>query len=75
MQEDEPDSRICQKPLEFLLLKEGQIQRNGEGEGKERRKNKEGVKQSTRPWNLYIFFYFIFCTDYKKVCISKIYVG
>ena len=66
MQEDQPDSRICQKPPEFLLSNKKNSREQSDREGEEwreekgkknREKNEEGVKQWRRPWNLYIFIY------------------
>lgn len=69
MQEDQPDSRICQKPPEFLLAKK---KNSREHRGEEWRgageKNEEGVKQSARPWDL---FFYLFCTDYERSASAR----
>ena len=47
----------------------GERGRGGGEREREREKNEEGVKQSTRPWDL---FFYLFLHRLRKVCISKI---
>lgn len=67
-QEDQPDSRICQKPPEFLLSDE----KNQNGLGEKGTEKSEGnyVKQNISKIN-FIFY----LRRLQKVCISKIDYG
>lgn len=74
MQEDQPDSRICQKPPEFLLAKKKNSREHRGWEGRRGEERSGGEKWGgCKTVSEALGFIFLFILHrLRKVCISKI---